>query len=345
MKAKILNIVLPISILLFFTACERYNDATSCIDCETSTFKQTYLSSFQDNEVFLIKGVALDVDKHGREIKVVEDLKGNFTGKSSVFVWGASNTSFCDHKGRQDMRIDNINIYQKNDTLIMLITNKVLENFNRDIERPNDYKALGCCYSVLKLSEGYVTGNIHYWQNNVPWAELQNELKELQTLLNAEKKPSWWSEEYLPVPFITACKGVYQLRNPDHYFFIQGLVSGASDPDYGKQIQIITDLRGNFPEETATISVWGTNGSRPERFDDLRLYHHQDTLQMLLWPVRKTDEDFSNNIEKQGDYTTIPFTLSVLKLSKNLVSGYITSCCKEETMSWEEFQTLLNSIK
>jgi hypothetical protein len=342
MKTKKLNIAVPISILLFIAGCESDHDFTSCADCETSTFKQTYLRYFQDDEVFLIKGVALDVAKHGREIKVVEDMKGNFSGKSSVFVWGAGSTSSCDDQGRQDMRIDNITQYHENDTLIMLITNKVLKQFNWDIERPNDYKTLGCCYSILKLSDGYVTGNMDYWQNKVPWEELQEELEELQTLLNAEIKPSWWrSEKYLPVPFIIACKGALQPRNPDYYFFIQGLVSGVSDPDYGKQIQIITDLKGNFPEGTATISVWGTNGSRSDIFDDLRLYHHQDTLLMLLLPVRI----FSNNTEKQG-YTTIPFSFSVLKLSKNHVSGYITSCYKEEeTMSREEFQTLLNSIK
>ena len=52
------------------------------------------------------------------------------------------------------------------------------------------------------------------------------------------------------------------------------------------------------------------------------------------------------NGEKWGDYATIMWAFSVLKLSNNFVSGYITSCYKgEETMSLEEFQKLLNSIK
>ena len=144
-----------------------------CIDCEIFTFVQAYLNHFQDEEIFFIRGVALDVYKHGREIKVIEDLKGNFSNNSSIFVWGMSSTSFCDNKGRQDMRIDDITKYHKSDTLIMLITNNVSENFNWDIERSNDYKTLGAHFSVLKFSNGYVTGHIlpseekedRWWEN------------------------------------------------------------------------------------------------------------------------------------------------------------------------------------
>ncbi len=176
MKAKILNMVLPISILLIIAGCERDSEPILCMDCEVSTFKQTYLNSFRDDEVFLIKGVALGVDKHGREIKVVEDLKGNFVGKSPIFVWGTNNTSFCDDKGRQDMRVDDITQYHENDTLIMLVTNKVLKRFNRAIEYPKDYKTLGCCYSVLKLSKNAVSGYItscYKEEETMSWEEFQ----------------------------------------------------------------------------------------------------------------------------------------------------------------------------
>ena len=160
MKAKISNIVLLISILLIIIGCISQDEPIICIDCAEFPFTQTYLRNLHDDEIFLIKGVALDVAKHGRDIKVLEDLKGNFVGKSSIFVWGNSNTSFCDNKDRQDGRIDDLTQYHKNDTLIMLIDNKVHNHYNRAIERPNDYKTIGCCFSILKLSKDYVSGYI-----------------------------------------------------------------------------------------------------------------------------------------------------------------------------------------
>jgi hypothetical protein len=322
-----------------------------CADIHAFTFTQTYLKYLQDDDVFFIKGVASDVNNHGREIKIIEDLKGNLVGKSSIFVWGQSSTSFCDNKRRQDLRLDDLTQYQKNDTLIMFIHNKVTENFNWEIERSTDYKTLGACASVLKLSNGYVTGYVNYWGVVVSWKELQ---EELQMLLKADEKPSCWSEEYMPAPFIIAYKGIYQLKDrpievgiPDFfndYFFIQGLVL-ESYQNYGKRIQIINDLKGNFPKETTTFIVWGTSiyaNDFSTRFDDLRFYNDHDTLFMLLRRVSRAEEIFSKNVEKQNDYSTLGLTFSVLKLSNNSVSGYINSLHKgEEIMQLEEFQELL----
>ena len=63
----------------------------SYADCDVKSFKENYVSNIQKNEVFFIKGVALEIFEYGRTIKVIEDLKGNYTGESSIFVWGAGN--------------------------------------------------------------------------------------------------------------------------------------------------------------------------------------------------------------------------------------------------------------
>lgn len=183
MKNKFLYIVSLLNILLIFAGCNRYDEPASCLECAGFPFIQTHLINLQDDGVFLFKGVALDVAQHGREIKVVEDLKGNFVGKSSVFVWGKSSTSFCDNKGRQDGRLDDITQYHKNDTLIMLIDNKIHNNYNRAVERPNDYKTIGCCYSVLKLSNSIVSGYI----TSCYIGEETIQLEEFQKLLNLSK--------------------------------------------------------------------------------------------------------------------------------------------------------------
>jgi len=171
MKTKTTGLlVLLISILLVIAGCS--SEPVLCADCIPFTFKQTFLKKFQDNDIFFIKGVASDVYKHGREIKVIEDLKGNFNGKTSIFVWGMSSTSFCDNKGRQDMRVDDIVQYHENDTLIMFIE-KTRKSFDNDNEKPSDYATISCHPSILKLSNGYVTGGIYSGIETMSWEDLQ----------------------------------------------------------------------------------------------------------------------------------------------------------------------------
>jgi len=331
MKIKNINILLLISILSIIAGCSKDPAPIVCVDYASFSFKQTYLEHFQNDDFFLIKGVALDVNKHGREIKVIEDLKGNFTGKSSIFVWGTTGSSSCGNN--PDARMDYITQYQKNDTLIMFVE-KVQSN--KKIERSGDYTTLNCFASVLKLSNGYVTGYINIWGVAVLWEELKNEL---QTRLNSYEEPDLW--QLIPDPFYIAYKGI-ESRKGASYHFIKGLVL-----DYykdGIKIEVISDLIGNFPEETKTTIVWGHSSQYllGGLLDDLKLYNRQDTLLMLLRQVKMSGEINSKGV-KEGDYSTLPYTFSVLKLLENNVTGYITSCYKgEETMSWEEFQELLN---
>jgi len=169
MKKNIIKILL-ISILSVISAPSKAN-------CDFVSFKENYLNNFQKDEVFFIKGVALDVFEYGRTIEVIEDLKGDFTGESSIFVWGAGNPpSGCMTIERWDI----ITRYQENDTLIMLVYPVVYENC---LETFGDYTTITCAFSVLKLSNDSVTGHIYPWgdlwgETTMPWKELQKLLLE-----------------------------------------------------------------------------------------------------------------------------------------------------------------------
>jgi len=162
MRTKIVNMSL-IGILSVIIGCGKTAISSCDIawDCSTlKSFTESYSDNFKKNGVFFIKGVALDTEKDGCNIKIIEDLKGNFVGKSDIFVW---------HSGS-----DIVRYYEKNDTLIVLL-NKCKKN-DEDI----DYATLICTHSVLKLSNGSVIGHIYpnkgYGQIAI-WNELQKELK------------------------------------------------------------------------------------------------------------------------------------------------------------------------
>ena len=156
-----------------------YSNAASCI--ETLSFKKTYLNTCQRDDIFFIKGIAGEVHEHGRIIEVIEDLKGNFDGESSIVVWGRGSYTVLDEI-IWDTRTDNIIQYQEQDTLIMLVGSpNVIEG---GIEATGDYATLGCAVSVLKLSNGYVTGRIDGTtividERSMEWEELQADLQAL----------------------------------------------------------------------------------------------------------------------------------------------------------------------
>ncbi len=170
MKGDILNAIL-ISILSLFSV-------YSYADCEERAFIDNYLSSKKSDKCFFIKGVALDVFEYGRTIKVIEDLKGNFVDDSLIFVWGWGDPGpGCMTTERWDI----ITQYEENDTLIMLIVPVFFENC---LEVFGDYTTIACASSVLKLSNGFVTGRIFF-----PWGNFWNEAtiswEEFQELLNS----------------------------------------------------------------------------------------------------------------------------------------------------------------
>ena len=158
----------------------------SYADCMVISFKENYSENFQKNEIFFIKGVALDVFEYGRTIKVIEDLKGNYTGESSIFVWGGGSPS--EGSGFvciSNERSDNITQYQENDTLIMIVV-KSYSYESCPIEDSNDYATIACAYSVLKLSNGFVTGYIRVGVETMLWEELQELLSNSTTIQSVE---------------------------------------------------------------------------------------------------------------------------------------------------------------
>ena len=187
--------LLLISILFFFSI----NSKASCGYATDASFKQNYARNFQKENVFFIKGVALDVVEYGRHIKVIEDLKGNFKGDSTILVWGAGSPS----SGSSCMtteKLDYLTQYQENDTLIMLVSPVTFENC---VEVFGGYTTFGCTYCVLKLSNGYVTGYIepYIWgelmkETTMPWDELQKFLSNDGKVNAFEADSAVWTYRY-----------------------------------------------------------------------------------------------------------------------------------------------------
>ena len=140
-----------------------------------------------------------------------------------------------------------------------------------------------------------------------------------------------------PKSFEVIYKEAHKLDYFDYIIFAQGVVL-ESHQDYGKKIEVIVDLKGNFPEKTTTFIAFESYENEYLRMSNLSIYNNQDTLLMFLRPVWDWEE-------KRGDYTTLYNAHSVLQLSNGSVSGYITSYKKKSTMQWKDFQALLNLTK
>jgi len=338
MKSKKISLLINILLMLLGYSCSDSKEETfqEQFPCCPKTFKQTYLKNFQKNDVFFIKGVVQNFVEYGCTVKIIEDLKSNFDGKSPIFIWGAGPVrNVCDNVGR----LDYLDSYQKNDTLFVFFEKITSKNKRIKKELIGDYTTLKHARSTLQLSYGYVTGNINTWaeaseKETMLWKELH---LELQTFLFSDKKPSWWynKEDILPNPFIIMYKQLPNI-NPisNRNFFIQGMVLESYN-QHGKMVQIINDFKGNFSKETTTFITYGdfTPDFESLKYDDLKMYNSNDTLLMLL-------------MQDGNNYATFNYGFSVLKLSNNSVIGYITSCYKgEEAMTWEDFQTLLKLSK
>ena len=137
----------------------------------------------------------------------------------------------------------------------------------------------------------------------------------------------------------------------ENVYFIKGIV--IDKIEYGCKIQIIEDLKGNFPKNVDAFIAWGDGAAFIElnRFDNLSLYDNQDTLLMLVSPagiiVPCDLEPKQKFPEKNGDFTTLTCACSVLQLSNDgYVTGYISPFKDDvgyvkETMKWEELKELL----
>jgi len=110
-------------------------------------------------------------------------------------------------------------------------------------------------------------------------------------------------------------------------YFIKGIAQDIVY-EYGRNIKLIEDLKGNFPKNITTFTAWGDGYTYIElnRVDFLDRYENQDTLLMLLRSTRYNPKSDSSHIpfyEREGDYTTMTCAYSVLKLANSNVSGYI----------------------
>ena len=132
------------------------------------------------SNVYLIKGIALDAVEYGRNIRFVEDLKGNFPKNVSTFIaWGGGH-------GFITLRIDNLAFdYDNHDTLILLLLPATDSQFKELptgytwFEKTGDFCLLPACIrSVLKLSDnGDVSGSILSNVDTMPWSTFQKHLK------------------------------------------------------------------------------------------------------------------------------------------------------------------------
>ena len=122
---------------------------------------------------FLIKGEALYAIEHGRRVRLMKDLKGNFPENVDVFtVWGAGGFRFIT-TGRTDYLARDWN---SNDTLFMLLlpydkneTEMLINELSLRgqleclpllwFEKPGDFRTITCQHSVVRLSGNYVTGS------------------------------------------------------------------------------------------------------------------------------------------------------------------------------------------
>ena len=175
MKRIVLSILLICNLL--FAGCKKgsfvnQESGNLLYDMLAVGFKDMYIKNFSSEDVFFIKGLTLDMYKYGYNIEIIEDLKGNFTDTSLIYL----------------------GIYPKGDVIMQNESDTLIILFNETKYYSHPLKEL----ATLKLSNGYVRGYISTKVINdsdegietMLWEDLQKELREL---LNTNKK----AKEYL----------------------------------------------------------------------------------------------------------------------------------------------------
>ena len=130
-----------------------------------------------ESNTYIIKGIVLDKIEYGLSIRLVEDLKGNFPKNVDTFTaWGYGN-SFLESN-----RSDRLILYNTQDVLIMHLApvcdlSHMKPQGHTWFEKPEDYATLDCEPSVLKLSDGYVTGYLFPPKilDDRKWSDLSSE--------------------------------------------------------------------------------------------------------------------------------------------------------------------------
>jgi len=159
---KVLIMTMILCIIGFATACKENSvPPTTGGVFAYFPFLDNFSTVIQEDEVFFIKGVALDITGTVRKIALVEDLKGNFPKKAgTTFTVVGAGINFI-----EDNAIDYFNVYEKQDTLIMFLRHS---NFScndaivpdQPFAKLGDFSAGSCGSAFVKLSNGYVMGSI-----------------------------------------------------------------------------------------------------------------------------------------------------------------------------------------
>jgi len=184
---------------LFFmlSGCENKADKKNTCDCDlppvmigtsVNCIVKSFLEGVSDysncSNTYVIKGVALDMYEYGRNIRFVEDLKGNFPENVSTFiVWG-------DGEPLGVERTDYLSQLNEQDVYIMHLAPAGEYQFEIPpgvtwLEKQGDYCTFACTKCFLKLSDGYVTGYILPKEDGdgsittMSWNDFQNKLQKV----------------------------------------------------------------------------------------------------------------------------------------------------------------------
>ena len=207
MKTRYIFIVTLLASILMLCTCsdkEKYHPLSKDT-LDDIGFKGAYLINFQSDDIYFIKGAALDVYKYGRNIELIEDLKGNFSKETTIFiVWGNGTAPI------ELNRWDYMPSYKNRDTLLMLLKPagdlmKFIPKGEPFFEKKGDYTTLSSMHSILKLSNGYVTGYISPW----------------------DERPKWWQED---------------MPQEDMILFLESLSQEERDM-LGKETELWDDLQ------------------------------------------------------------------------------------------------------
>ena len=126
-------------------------------------------------------------------------------------------------------------------------------------------------------------------------------------------------------------------------YIIKGIALN-SPYEYACNIRFIEDLKGNFPKNVNTFTIWKIDGS-------FSIENENKDEWILILCQSPDNPSWSNPdtqwFEKQGDYRTLICTSSILYLSDGYVNGHIFPSCGSEridNISWKDFEKRLNKL-
>jgi len=185
-------------------ACLKADQSGGMFSCEFFSFLESasrvlYYSAEDTEDRFIhphviIAEVLAETYLHGRKIRVIEDLAGNFPKDISTFMaWGSPGEGGRPIWGLDSNRIGFLSCsdcYKTGDRLVLILVrpynrnNRTLSDYFPELEP--DYEwiltsehlvLLGCATSVLWLKGGFVMGNISEWKpQRMSWRNFQREL-------------------------------------------------------------------------------------------------------------------------------------------------------------------------